>query len=186
MCILVFSTFMSEAFLILRQTEQDMVKNVHWSSHKIPVILVRFLMKLDFSQHIFKKIHKNQISWKSVHWEPSCSMHTYGWPDGQRDRHDEANSSFCNFGNVLKDVLFQLGIEPQFLYQPVQIPPNNNGVTPKGLSKILNCAVTSSALRQNISWALCFQHMQIIFSHRIKDPSSQPWKQLAILLYYAF
>jgi len=52
--------------------------------------------------------------------------------DRQTDRRDEANSRFCNFGDALKDVLFQLGIEPQFLCHPVQTPPNNNGVTPKG------------------------------------------------------
>ena len=101
MCILIFSTIMSETFLILWWTEWDMVKNVHWSSHKTPVILVQFLMKSEFSQHIFKKIQKYQISWKSVHWEPSCSMQTHVWMDGQTNGHDKANSHFCNFGNAL-------------------------------------------------------------------------------------
>jgi hypothetical protein len=41
----------------------------------------------------FRKILKNQISWKSVQWKPSCSMRT----DGQTDRHDEANSRFSQF-----------------------------------------------------------------------------------------
>ena len=71
--------------------------------------------------------------------------------DRWTDRHDEANSRFYNFGNALKDVLFQLGIEPHFLCHPVHTTPNNDGVTPKGPSKIMNCAVTSSALHQNIS-----------------------------------
>ena len=50
---------------------------------------------------------KYQISWKSFHWEPSCSMragghtrtyiHTYIHTDKESARHDEANSRFSQF-----------------------------------------------------------------------------------------
>ena len=46
-------------------------------------------MKLEFPRNILEKYAEYQISWKSIHWKPSCSMRT--------DRHtqyDEADSRF--------------------------------------------------------------------------------------------
>jgi len=61
---------------------------------KVPFFSCLILMKLEFSRwFVFLKILKYQISWKSVGWEPSCSMRT----DGRTDKHDEANNIFSKF-----------------------------------------------------------------------------------------
>ena len=41
----------------------------------------------------FWKTLKYQMSWKSIHWEPSCSM----WMGGQTGRNDAGNSCFLQF-----------------------------------------------------------------------------------------
>jgi hypothetical protein len=40
MCVLIFSTTFIQTFIILIQ--RDMIKYVHWSSRKVPIIFVRF------------------------------------------------------------------------------------------------------------------------------------------------
>ena len=42
MFVLIFSTTMSETFLIPKRIEADIIRNVHWTSCKVGVILVKF------------------------------------------------------------------------------------------------------------------------------------------------
>jgi len=50
-CVFSFSPRFSETFLVLRRIERDIIKNVHWSSCKVPLVL----MKLEFSCQVFKE-----------------------------------------------------------------------------------------------------------------------------------
>ena len=73
---------LSEIFLILRRIQQAIIINLHRSSSKVPVILLRY-------EWNFRWILKYQIWWKSVQWEPNLSM--------RADRHDYANGCFSQF-----------------------------------------------------------------------------------------
>ena len=73
---------LSETFLIVERTERDMIKHLCWSSCKVPVVIERFNETWIFSTD-FRKARQYQISWKSVQWEPSCSMRMYGRTDRQ-------------------------------------------------------------------------------------------------------
>jgi len=89
---------LSETFLILRRTEQDMIKTVYGSS---------FLFMSDFNEIwilsiYFRKVRKYQISRKSVQWVPSCSLRTDGRANGQTDETNLTVAFFFNFANASK------------------------------------------------------------------------------------
>ena len=65
-----------ETFLILRIIQRDIVINVKSLHVKYPLFFSDFNETLIFWTDFFKKKLKYQVSSKSVHWEPSCSMIT--------------------------------------------------------------------------------------------------------------
>ena len=81
---------LSEKFLIPRRNERDMIKMCIGLHVKYRLFLYDVTVTWIFSTD-FRKIMKYQISWKSVQWEPSCSMRTDG---------HEANNRFSNFANA--------------------------------------------------------------------------------------
>jgi hypothetical protein len=63
---------------------------------KYPLYLSDYNETLNFLAR-FSIILKYQISWKSVQWQPSCSMRTDIQTNEQTDRSDESSSRFSQF-----------------------------------------------------------------------------------------
>ena len=80
-CVWFSLLLLSETFLILRKIHQDVIK-MHRSSCNLHVTLTN-LNETRISPTDFRKILEDHISWKSVWWEPSCSMWTKTETDGQ-------------------------------------------------------------------------------------------------------
>jgi len=83
---------MSVTFFILGRTERDTFKKSSGLHVQYPLFLSDFNETCIFST-VFRKILKYQTSWKSVQWEPSCSMRT----DGKRYKLVESNRRFSQF-----------------------------------------------------------------------------------------
>jgi hypothetical protein len=79
-----FSLQFFQIYLILRRSARDIIINMHRLYIGIHVKYTLFLSDFNkiwtFSTD-FRKILKYDISWKSVQWEPSCSMRTDGRTD---------------------------------------------------------------------------------------------------------
>jgi hypothetical protein len=92
MCVLIFSTTFVcclKHFSFYEEMSEILLKICICLHVKYPLFLSDF-NEIWISSIVFRKVWKRKISWKSVQWEPSCSMRTDGKTD-ERTRHDEAN-----------------------------------------------------------------------------------------------
>jgi len=74
-------------FFILGRIQRDILVNALMSLFEVQDTLLHFYTH-------FNKDAQNKIPWKSVQWEPSCSIRTDGRTERGKDRHDEANLLF--------------------------------------------------------------------------------------------
>jgi hypothetical protein len=100
-CVLIFSTNfvwkISHSNKKWAIYDQKCILFIIWST--VPLLLSEFNANSIFSKD-FRKILKYQISWKSVRWEPSCSMRTNRPTDRQTGRHNEAIRHFPQFAGT--------------------------------------------------------------------------------------
>jgi hypothetical protein len=101
----VFSTTLSEIFLILRRIETDIITNVHKSTCTVHLSLSDFSETRNFVIY-FRKMLKYRISCRSIQWKPTCSMQADGQTNIQKERHVEASNLFSKFYETPKMIKY--------------------------------------------------------------------------------
>jgi hypothetical protein len=101
-CFDLFLQLLSAIFLILRRTERDMFKNVHWSLCKFPLFFSEDNETEVFSTD-FLTILRYQTPWKFFQWEPIL-FHADGQADGQTDM-SKLIIAFRNNANAPKTIM---------------------------------------------------------------------------------
>ena len=100
--VLIFILLLSETFLILRRTERNMVTCVYWSSCKVPVILVRFGLNLNFLDSSKNTQIQNFMKIRVVgvqlfHTDRKAERRAGRQTDRRTNRHDETNDHVSQF-----------------------------------------------------------------------------------------
>jgi hypothetical protein len=77
---IIYLQLMPETFLILRRIHRDFIMNIHWSSYKVSVFLVGFLVKIGSFSTYFRNslFHENSSS--------TIRVVSWGLTDGRTDR----------------------------------------------------------------------------------------------------
>jgi len=106
MCFFIFSTILSETFLILRINERVMIKiyrslHVKYRCYSCPLLMKNFIFSTDF------RIFEYKISWKFVQLELSCSIRTDRETQTERQTYmTKLIVSFRNFTSTPKNFRF--------------------------------------------------------------------------------
>ena len=104
MCVPIFSTTFSEIVFISRRSERDMIKNVHWSSCRVPFILVRLRWSLNFIESFSKNAQiSNFMKIRPVRAELFHADRQTERDFGRTDM-TKLIVAFRNFANVYKSV----------------------------------------------------------------------------------
>ena len=142
---------LSERFLILIRIQQDFI-NVYRVSCVAPIIIVRLSEIWNFLTD-FQKTFKYQNSWKSIGWQPNCSMRADGWIDGQTGRPDKDNGHFFV---ILWMWLILIKMQLMFIniYEignklPLRLLPVPLAPSPPLLLSVLSCNCISILLEHN-------------------------------------
>jgi len=104
-CVLIYLQLYLKHFSLLEEMSEIWEKIYVGLHVKYPLFLSDFNETWIFWT-VFRKIFKYEISWKSVHCEPSCSMRTERWIDLTK-----LIVAFCNFANALNKKEGNRGIQ---------------------------------------------------------------------------